>query len=188
MTGTFQVPNYLTGTGAPGSRYNYGPDGLPARNGTFTARFLCLIPRAARTRPGTAVVYGHGLLGSRNEVNAFGPFTNFGDVTLCGTDIVGMASEDVGNVVQILQDNSKFATLADRLQQAILNFQFLARLMKDERGFASSPAFRVGSPGASRLQPRLRRLQRQQPGRHLRWRGHRGLDRVDARRARCARA
>ena len=153
VTGTFQVPNYLTGTGAPGSRYNYGPDGLPARNGTFTAKFLCIIPRAARTRPGTAVVYGHGLLGSRNEVNSFGPFTNFGDVTLCGTDIVGMASEDVGNVVQILQDNSKFASLADRLQQAILNFQFLARLMKDERGFAASPAFRVGSPGRPAFNP-----------------------------------
>ena len=153
VTGTFQVPNYLTGTGEPGSRYNYGPDGLPARNGTFTARFLCLIPRSARTQPGTAVVYGHGLLGSRNEVNSFGPFTNFGDVTLCGTDIVGMASEDVGNVVQILGDNSKFATLADRLQQAILNFQFLARLMKDERGFASSPAFRVGSPSRPAFKP-----------------------------------
>src|SRR5947208_2498042 len=30
VTGTFQVPTYLTGTGQPGSRYNYGPDGLPA--------------------------------------------------------------------------------------------------------------------------------------------------------------
>jgi hypothetical protein len=153
VTGTFQVPNYLTGTGAPGSRYNYGPDGLPARNGTFTAKFLCIIPRAARTRAGTAVVYGHGLLGSRNEVNSFGGFTNLGDITLCGTDIVGMASEDVGNVVQILQDNSKFATLADRLQQAILNYQFLARLMKDGRGFASSPAFQVGSPSHSAFNP-----------------------------------
>jgi hypothetical protein len=145
VTGTFQVPNYLTGAGEPGSRYNYGPDGLPARNGTFTAKFLCIVPRSAKDRPGTAVVYGHGLLGSRNEVNSFGGFANLGDVTLCGTDIIGMASEDVGNVVQILQDNSKFATLADRLQQAILNYQFLARLMKDKRGFASSPAFQLGS-------------------------------------------
>ena len=153
VTGTYQVPNYLTGTGAPGSRYNYGPDGLPARNGTFTAKFLCIIPRSSRTRAGTAVVYGHGLLGSRNEVNSFGGLTNLGDITLCGTDIIGMASEDVGNVVQILQDNGKFATLADRLQQAILNYQFLARLMKDGRGFASSPAFQVGSPAHSAFEP-----------------------------------
>jgi hypothetical protein len=152
VTGTYQVPNYLTGTGAAGSKYNLGPDGLPVRNGTYTAPFLCIIPRAALTRPGTAAVYGHGLLGSRSEVNSFGYFTNMGSVTLCGTDIIGMASDDVGNVVQILQDNSKFNTLADRLQQAILNYQFLARLMKDARGFLSSPAFQVGTPARPAFQ------------------------------------
>ena len=107
------------------------PTACPRSTARSPRRFLCIIPRAARTKAGSAVVYGHGLLGSRDEVNSFGGFTNLGDITLCGTDIVGMASEDVGNVVQILQDNSKFATLADRLQQAILNYQFLARLMKD---------------------------------------------------------
>ena len=50
VSGTFQVPNYLTGTGAPGSRTTTAPTACPARNGTFTARFLCIIPRAARTK------------------------------------------------------------------------------------------------------------------------------------------
>src|SRR5215217_8198921 len=47
ILGTFEVPSYLTGTGATGSRLNLGPDGLPVRNGTFTARFLCIVPRSA---------------------------------------------------------------------------------------------------------------------------------------------
>ena len=50
VTGTFTVPNYLTGDGAPGNRFNYapgaGPDALPVRNGNFTAEFICNIPRS----------------------------------------------------------------------------------------------------------------------------------------------
>jgi hypothetical protein len=56
-----------------------------------------------------------------------------------------MASEDLGNVAAILADQSRFPSLADRLQQGNLDMQFLARLMKDPRGFASAPAFQAGS-------------------------------------------
>jgi len=37
ISGTFEVPNYMTGSGEPGSRLNYGDDGLPEVNGVFTA-------------------------------------------------------------------------------------------------------------------------------------------------------
>ncbi len=53
VTGTVSVPNYLTGTGAPGSRLHYadgaGPDALPTRNGSFAAPFICNIPRLSST-------------------------------------------------------------------------------------------------------------------------------------------
>ncbi|MGH9027616.1 MAG: hypothetical protein ACRDWD_16095 [Acidimicrobiia bacterium] len=152
VSGTLTVPLYLTGTGAPGSRFAYGPDGLPVRNGNFTANFLCQIPRAAvatdgSVNPARAVVYGHGLLGSRNEVLGFGDAAQAGNIVFCATDWIGMSSADVGNVLQIIQDLSGFPTLADRVQQGILNFQFLARLLKDPDGFASDPAFQVdGEP------------------------------------------
>ncbi len=151
VTGTFQVPNYLTGTGAPGSRFNNGPDGLPTRNGNFTANFICNIPRSATASggdpvtPGRALVYGHGLLGSATEVNSFGALANAYDAVMCATDWVGMSTADIPNVGAILLDLSKFPTLADRLQQAFLDFQFLARLMKDPNGFASNAAFRAGA-------------------------------------------
>ena len=35
--------------------------------------------------------------------------------------------------------------VADRMQQGILNFLFLARLIKDPDGFASDPAFQAGA-------------------------------------------
>jgi hypothetical protein len=142
IAGTFEVPSYLTGTGATGSRLNLGPDGLPVRNGTFTARFLCNVPRSAVDRGSArAVVYGHGLLGGAEEINGFGAFADQDDILFCATDEIGMAAEDIPTALALSQDISKFPTMADRLQQALLNEQFLARLLKDPRGFASDPAF-----------------------------------------------
>ena len=147
VEGTFEVPSYLTGTGAPGSTFNWGEGGLPQRNGSITARFSCRVPRAATAgAPARISLYGHGLLGSRTEVNAGNvrAFANEHDIVFCATDWIGMASEDIGTVVGILQDMSKFHQLADRVQQGILDTLFLGRLMKHPDGLASHPAFQDG--------------------------------------------
>ena len=50
VRGTFEVPSYLAGDGAPGSTLNNGDgddDPLPRRNGTITADFVCTVPTAA---------------------------------------------------------------------------------------------------------------------------------------------
>src|SRR5205823_3978673 len=62
VEGTFDVPSYLDQPGGPpGSGFNYGSDGLPARlpGNTQVAPFFCEIPRAAFARPGQAAIYGH---------------------------------------------------------------------------------------------------------------------------------
>jgi hypothetical protein len=158
VTGTFSVPNYLTtpvnakepvlGTdpGLPGTRFLYLPgDELPDRNGTFTATFTCDVPVAATpAHPARASIYGHGLLGGQDEVGA-GNVQKMGqenDVLFCATDWYGMATGDVPNVATMLADMSFFPTLPDRVQEGMLAQLFLARLMKDPRGFASDPAFR----------------------------------------------
>jgi hypothetical protein len=150
VTGTFSVPLYLTGTGAPGSRINYGVDGLPTRNGTYEANYVCNIPKsvwngAGTATPGRAVVYGHGLLGSAGESNSFGSLINTQTIVLCATDWIGMSTNDIVNVAGILNDLSNFPTLPDRVQQAHINFQFLARLMKDADGFTTNAAFQGNS-------------------------------------------
>jgi hypothetical protein len=142
VLGTFEVPGYLAGTGATGSLLNLGPDGVPVRNGTFTARFLCNVPESAVSGGSArAVVYGHGLLGRAEEINGFGEFANSDNIVFCATDEIGMASEDIPTALAISGNISVFPTMPDRLQQALLNEQFLARLLKDPRGFASDPAF-----------------------------------------------
>jgi hypothetical protein len=157
VTGTFTVPSYLTDDGSPGNRFNYapgaGPDALPVRNGDFTAEFICNIPRSVSAdgndpvTPARGGIYGHGLLGNPDEVNAGNvrTFSNAYRFVFCATKWSGFADEDIGQAIATLQDVSNFPKIADRTQQGFLNQLFLARLVKDPDGFASDPAFRLGA-------------------------------------------
>ncbi|MGZ4691085.1 MAG: hypothetical protein ACXVJW_05550 [Acidimicrobiia bacterium] len=157
VTGTFTVPSYLTGDGSSGHGFNYtpgaGPDALPVRNGDLTAGFICNIPRSATAdgndpvHPARGGVYGHGLLGSNDEVNAGNVRTmgNAHNLVYCATKWAGFSEDDIGAAVAALQDLSNFPVVGDRTQQGFLNFLFLARLLKDPHGFASNPAFQAGA-------------------------------------------
>jgi hypothetical protein len=158
IQGTYQVPNYLTGDGSSGNVLNNG-DGpgsspIPARNGTYTARFLCTIPRSATNADGSAnpttmMLYGHGLLGSAREaLGASSRYSSVTNVTTCATWWIGMSEEDIGSVLASLVDMTKFRTIPDRLQQSMLNVLFLGRLMRHPEGLGSDPAFQAadGTP------------------------------------------
>ncbi|MGH2837277.1 MAG: hypothetical protein ACRDJY_02875, partial [Thermoleophilaceae bacterium] len=168
------LPNCASGgtfTYPPGSKH--GPPVIP-EGSTTTARFQCNIPKSATTpgasRPS---LYGHGLLGSRGEANQ-GQLRDFGlehNFIFCATDWVGMACADLpdtdaspdaiaeflekaqrgqlpncdyGTVLTILEDMSNFPQLADRVQQGLINFLYLGRLMVHPDGFSSDPNFQVG--------------------------------------------
>lgn len=148
VTGTFDVPRYVDSTTAP-AKFLLDGNGLPTHQGTQTASFICNIPRAALANagasavPARASIYGHGLLGNNTEVNAgnvqaMGNEHNF---VFCATRWIGMANEDVANAISILQDLGKFPSFTDRLQQAMINQLFLARLMIHPQGFVADPAF-----------------------------------------------
>jgi hypothetical protein len=67
-----------------------------------------------------------------------------GNFVVCGTDWLGLASQDVATDARILTDLSQFPILPDRGQQGMLDFLFLGRLMTSTAGFVSSPAFVAG--------------------------------------------
>jgi hypothetical protein len=149
VTGTYQVERYVNSTTPPATLV-LGPEGLPVHQATTQpASFICNIPRAALPSaagpavPARASLYGHGLLGSNTEVNAGNvkAMANEHNFVFCATKWIGMADEDIGNAVGILQDLGKFPSLTDRLQQAMVNQLFLARLMINPHGFVSDPAF-----------------------------------------------
>jgi hypothetical protein len=147
VRGTFTVPLFMD-SATPPAFFNLDENGVPVQNGTATAPFIVNIPRIA-VEAGTAarpIVYGHGLLGSGDEVNAghLQDFANQYGFIVAGTDWIGMAEGDVGPTLAFIQDLSGFPALPDRLQQAMLNFMLLGRLMTAPDGFNSDPAFQVG--------------------------------------------
>ncbi len=159
VIGTFLVPSFLNEPGGPpGSTFNLGPDGLPAQlpGNVQTANFECNIPRttvadstspSATVYPGHALLYGHGLLGTADEIDD--PHIEYlsdeGNFVTCGTNWLGLAADDVATDASVISNFSNFSTIPDRGQQAMLDFLFLGRLMTSPEGFVSNPAFQVGS-------------------------------------------
>lgn len=172
--GTVTVPNYLTtpqdqapgvevegvGLVVPQSRFFYGaqrsgPGATPVQNPavpTTEAEFVC---RFRTDLPAvTPMLYGHGLLGSRNEATgSSSEDLRRSGYAACGVDWIGMATEDITNVALILQDVSYFGSLPDRTQQGFLNFMYVGRALLHEDGLGADPAFQVG--GQRLLEERL---------------------------------
>ena len=153
VVGTYTVERYVDSP-TPPARFVLDANGLPVHQGNDqTASFICNIPRVALPSgagpavPARASIYGHGLLGSNTEVSA-GNVRNMAqehNFVFCATKWIGMADEDIGTAVGILQELGKFPSLTDRLQQSMLNQLFLARLMIAPGGFVSDPAFQDAS-------------------------------------------
>jgi hypothetical protein len=155
----------------PGGGFVYRPgtnEPLQVPGNTYTAKFVCNIPDAALQSPATASLYGHGLFGSTGELNqgqlkAFGREHNY---VFCGTTWAGMGCEldtppqdpaqfvadlqaggtdtpncDIPNVVTAIGDLSRFNTMIDRVQEGMLAFLYLGRLMAHPQGLVADPAF-----------------------------------------------
>jgi hypothetical protein len=155
VTGILKVPNYLTGSGGPGARFNLGPDGLPRRTtntatskATLDVTFWCAMPaNVSGANPTRMVLAGHGLLGSGSIAQEDLDWAiKDGNLTICAVDLWGLSFGDLasGAVLNVLSNLSDFPTLPDRGQQAILNTLVLGRALKDPRGLASLPPSKDG--------------------------------------------
>ncbi|HEX5954787.1 MAG TPA: hypothetical protein VFY37_02535 [Solirubrobacterales bacterium] len=150
IQGTYEVPCYLVPNCEPGGRFALGENGLPSRNGTYTAQFNCGVPHAAvdavGAQPGRPQVYGHGLLGSASQATSSDQqiLAQTHNFVICATTTIGFSSGDVPNIAgNILPQLGRFPELTDRVQQGLLNTLFLGRLMIHEGGFVSDKAFHV---------------------------------------------
>ncbi|MGH2873634.1 MAG: hypothetical protein ACRDL5_14380 [Solirubrobacteraceae bacterium] len=154
VDGTFQVPCYLIECGAatqPGFHYSsHGLYATPTQipGNVATTNFECVIPTAATAAtPARIMLYGHGLLGSANEVATstdLGDLASNDDMVFCSTDFWGLASGDTPNDATALGNLNLFEAVIDRLQQGALNMLYLGRLMLNPGGLASSSAFQQG--------------------------------------------
>ncbi|MEA2470592.1 MAG: hypothetical protein QOE38_1591, partial [Thermoleophilaceae bacterium] len=106
VEGKVLVPCYLDQPGCPpGSRFLYPPGsthGPPLLDGaqanTYDANFRCIVPKVAMAQGGARVsLYGHGLFGSRGEVEQ-GQLEDFAqehDIVFCATEWIGMSCPDI---------------------------------------------------------------------------------------------
>ena len=148
IKGTFQVPCYLDQPGCPpGSKFHLDPaTGLPTQmpGNEIAAPFDCIVPRSASgAAPARLSLYGHGLLGKNTEVEA-GNVKDMAfehDVVFCATKWAGMSDEDIPNAINVLNDGSNMPTIADRLQQGMLDTLYLGRLMIHRDGLPANSAF-----------------------------------------------
>jgi hypothetical protein len=157
IIGTFTVPCYLVTCGAGATTgFYYGshkPDALPTqiRGNLATAPFECIVPSTAgHPHPARISLYGHGLLGSHDEVEAGNveAMATEHNIVFCATDWWGLAEGDVPNDITALTDLNHFPGVVDRLQQGVLNTLYLGRVMLNSHGFASNAAFRVSRHSA----------------------------------------
>jgi hypothetical protein len=147
VEGTITAPCFLSNGCQPGGQFVFDKRGLPTQRGTTTFRWYCNIPRSAldpasppQARPS---LYGHGLLGSPTEFDAGNvkSMSNEHNFVFCATAWAGFANEDLGNIVSVLGDLSKFNTVADRMQQGFLQQLLLGRALIHPQGLTTNAAF-----------------------------------------------
>jgi hypothetical protein len=144
VSGTVAVPCWLNQPGCPpGARFRLNRRGLPVRTAgnVQQARFVCVVPNASASTPARPLLFGHGLFQDASAVDTIALLAQISNAVICGTDFSGMSSEDVPNAARVSGDLSRFPSMADRLQQGVLNFMFLGRAMVHPQGLSSHPEF-----------------------------------------------
>jgi len=162
------VPCYLGTNGcAPGAKFKYSSASAltPTFNKNFKVDvpFVCTIPRYVATGGTLHTVkpslYGHGLLGSTNEMATGGTGSNIGLMAndhgymFCATNWAGFSDDDTGVVLAALFDFSNFSKSVDRMQQGFINMLMLGRAMIHPQGFSTSEAFQINPADTSDATP-----------------------------------
>jgi len=137
-----EVPMYLD-QAAPLANLQFGDDGMPEPNGTAMFEVEILIPASASTTPVRPLQYGHGLLGSKEQIES-GHFREFIDdygYALFSVDFIGFASDDELHIGAMLGNGTfhNFKSVIDRQHQGMLNSLVAMRMMLTS--FANDPTY-----------------------------------------------
>lgn len=134
VRGVMTVPNYMEAD-EPGTVLTRDENLLPTYNGDTEVEFTILVPRTffEDPRPLPIVEYGHGLLGSHDEVEGgyLKEMANRYGFVLFAVDWKGMAEEDYGAIaLMIAQGLDRFAIVPERSLQGFVEFAAAARMMR----------------------------------------------------------
>jgi hypothetical protein len=143
--GEMRVPLYLDQPG-PMPNLIFGADGLPEPNPELPwamFSFEVIIPHSATQEPAALLQYGHGLLGSKSQIESahFRSFIDEYNYIIFGVDFIGMANDDEVPIGALI-DNGRFElfqSAVERQHQGMLNSLVAMRLMKTS--FAQHPDY-----------------------------------------------
>src|SRR6202000_2422148 len=130
VDGTMQVPCYLVTCGPsaqPGFHYSSTkPDATPTQipGNVASTTFTCVVPSTATAlTPARIAIYGHGLLGSADEVTAapIEALATGHNIVICSTPFWGLAQDDTLNDAAALGNLNLFGAVVDRLDQGSLH-------------------------------------------------------------------
>jgi len=132
IDGTMTVPLYLDQPGA-GGHLLFGEDGMPESKETYEVEWELIIPQSALTEPAKLLQYGHGLLGSRTQIESehFRTFMNQYNYAMFAVNLVGMAEDDetwIGQKVG-LGEVDELSAMFDRMHQGFVNYLVAMRVM-----------------------------------------------------------
>jgi hypothetical protein len=155
IEGTMEVPLYLDQPD-PGATLLLGDDGLPEPNRTtpvYEVEWELLIPQSALTTPAKILQYGHGLLGSRTQIESghFRTFMNTYNYAIFSVNMVGMAEDDEGWITLRVANGESdvLGRMMDRMHQGILNQLMGMRLMAT--GMDADPTYGPLLDGSQRF-------------------------------------
>jgi hypothetical protein len=133
IKGTFRSPLYMERSVPPTQALRDDPMGPPVFNDWHDVDFTMIVPHVAYEGDPSArfVAYGHGLMGSKGEVQGSYPqqMASRHNMIFAAADMHGMSEWDIVSVGQSLADMSKFNFVTERLMQGHINMLVLARSM-----------------------------------------------------------
>ncbi len=155
ISGTFDVPNFLTDWEEDTSILIRDNAGLPKADGTAKANFAALVPQCVETQPLPipVLVFGHGMFG--NALDSIKDFDFLHDmiqencVIIIGTDWIGFTNRQFAAVAFAMNDVNKGLSLSEKLQQAVMNTISLQKLTRNQ--LATDEAFQYN--GQSIIDP-----------------------------------
>ena len=151
--GEMTVPLY-TEEDRRGTLLTRGDDGMPYANGTTQVPFIVVIPNSVLSgeKVGAVLQYGHGLLGSREEVTWGGhsylpELADRHGYVIIAVDWTGMKDEDEDAIkVMLVDEIEKFAMIPERSQQGFAEKLAAMRMIT---GDLASDKVMMSAKGAS---------------------------------------
>ncbi len=161
VEGTIEVPCYLDQNGCPtGAKFSHAANGDITWDPSYTrdVEWRCEIPDSVvaggTLHPAGVGTYGHGLLGSADQLTGQGQLALNSNTIYCAMDWEGFAEQDLATVLAALSDMSNFNKIADRMQQGFGELHVPRPRAHPPQRAGHRPAFSMDPDGAAN--PRAR--------------------------------